>query len=108
MSKWHLFAQLAKQFVPLVVAAVNPKLAPLAQTIADGIAEAETLPGATNSDQLAHVQHLVHQTAVGLNQSGKAHIDLDNLDNAVDGVVTAGVKVVKLVHTEVNKEAPKV
>lgn len=101
MSKWFKFAELAKLFVPLVVSSINPKLAPLGQTIADGISEAETIPGASNAEKLAHVQSLAHKTAVGLNQTGKTNIDLNTLDSAVDGVVTTGIKVVKLVHPPV-------
>lgn len=102
MSKWHLFAELAKQYVPLVVSTVNPKLAPLGSVIAHGIGEAELIPGASNSEKLAHVQALAMDTAASLNASGKTHIDLNTLNEAVDGVVTTGIKVVKLVHPPVN------
>lgn len=98
MGKWHKFGELVKLFVPLVVTSLKPELAPLSVTIADAISEAEQIPGASNAEKLAHVQSLVHKTAVGLNQSGHAHINLDNLDSAVDATVTAGIKVVKLAH----------
>ncbi len=102
MSKWSMFANLAKLLVPSIVGAINPKLAPLGTTIADGIAVAQEMPGLSNADKLAHVQSLAHDAAVGINQgAGKVVVDIDGLDAATAHVINTAVQVIKDVHPKV-------
>lgn len=102
MSKWSLFAQIAKALVPQVITVLNPKLAPLANTIADGIATAQEIPGLSGADKLAHVQSLAHETAIGINQAaGHEVVPVQGLDDATAHVINASVQVVKDLHPKV-------
>jgi hypothetical protein len=101
-GKWHRFAALAELFVPMVISTVNPRLAPLGSVIGHAIGQAEAIPGASNSEKLAHVQAIAHDTAAALNASGKTHVDMVGLDEAVSSAVTTSIQVVKLVHPPVD------
>lgn len=102
MSRWSVFGNLAKLLVPALVAAVNPKLAPLGTTIADGIATAQGMPGLSGSEKLAHVQALAHEAAVGINQAtGKNTVPIEGLDAATAHVINVAIQVVNDVHPKV-------
>lgn len=102
MSKWGIFASFTKLVVPALVTAINPRLAPLGTTIADGIAEAQEMPGLSNADKLKHVQSLAHSAAVGINQAtGKNTVPIEGLDVATEHVINTAVEIVKVGHTKV-------
>lgn len=102
MSRWSVFGNFAKMVIPTLVTAINPRLAPLGTTIADGIAEAQTMPGLSNADKLKHVQSLAHSAAIGINQAtGKNTVPVEGLDAATEHVINSAVEIVKLGHTKV-------
>ncbi len=107
MGKWSIFAGFAKLVIPSVVSAINPRLAPLGNTIADGIAEAQDMPGLSNADKLKHVQSLAHKAAVGINQAtGKNTVPVDGLDAATEHVINTAVEITKLGHAKVVTNSP--
>ena len=97
--KWSAFAHLAQTFAPALIMALNPKLAPLAGAIANGIAEAEQIPGASGKEKLQHVLNITDQAATGINNvAGKVVVDPAGLHEAATEAVDTTVAVLNLVH----------
>lgn len=102
MGKWHKFAELAKLFAPLVISTINPKLAPVAEKIADAIGEAESMPNASGMDKLAHVKTIAIDSVTTANSlAGKELIPVNGLDEAITESVNTAVDVINKVHPKV-------
>lgn len=100
MSRWHKLGEIGKFLAPLVLSAIDPKLAPLGSTISHGIEVAESLPGATNQQKLASVQLLAHDTALAINQAhGTEVVTINGLDEAVAHGVSTTISVLNLLHS---------
>lgn len=74
----------------MILSTVNPKLAPIANEITDGIEEAELINGASGADKLKHVQNIANNAADAINNAhGSEVINKAQLNIAVtDGVNT--------------------
>jgi hypothetical protein len=97
--KWSVFAHLAQLLAPTIITTLNPKLAPLAGSIASGIAEAEEIPGASGKDKLQHVLNIVDDTAAGVNSTaGKQILDPNVLHAAATEAINTTVEIINLAH----------
>jgi hypothetical protein len=107
---WSIFAHLAQAIAPIVIYTINPKLAALATSIGNGIAEAESIPDAKGPDKLKHVLNIVDNAAAGINASaGKDVIDSEGLHAAATEVINTTIDVVNTVGNKaakVNKVPP--
>lgn len=104
MSKSKWFA-LVKMLAPIILTAVKPELAPIADKITDSIEEAEQLKDAgTIQDKLKHVQSIASNAADTINTvKGKEVVDKTNLDETVKNAVSTVISAINIV----NKEAVK-
>lgn len=94
--KW---LDLAKILSSILIPFINPKLAPLAPVIANGINEAEAIPGASGADKLQHVVNIATSATQGINTvAGKTVVDPDHVTQTAAATVSAIVDVVNLVH----------
>lgn len=98
MSKWFAILKL---IVPVVLAAVNPALAPLAGIITQGIGEAEQIPGATGADKLAHVVNLSVLSAQGVNAgAGRVIVDPTLVQSSAASAISTAVDIANLLHNQ--------
>jgi len=101
---WHKFAELAKQFAPLVlpmIPGVPPEIIPY---IGPAIATAETIPGATGPEKLSAAVAIT-QAGFTAAQAAGAHVDATVTNAAIVDGVNAVVKAVNGFHTA---PAPKI
>lgn len=94
--KW---LELVKLFVPLALAQ-NPKTAPLAPYIVEGIAAAEAIPGAKGADKAKAAKKVAITFINARNAAMPGHtpIDVNAVDDAIDSGIETGVAVVNVVH----------
>src|SRR5579859_6329969 len=98
---WSVFAHLAQMLAPMIITTLNPKLAPLAGAVAQGIAEAEQIPGAKGSDKLQHVLNIADQAAAGVNNAaGKQVVDPATLHEASTEAIDTTVAVLNLLNSK--------
>lgn len=94
---WSAFAHLAQFLAPIIISTINPKLAPLAGAIGNGIAEAEQIPGATSQQKLQHVINITDQAAAGINEAaGKQIVNPDGLHSAATEAINTTVAILNL------------
>lgn len=97
--KW---ASLALKFLPMVLSFI-PRMPPsLGPLVANGIVEAEGIPGATGTEKKQHVLNLAADALVAIN-SAKNHqvVDVDQAMLAVSAGIDAGVAAVNVLHPHV-------
>lgn len=104
--------QLVKLLAPTIVAVAVPGVGPaLAAAIADGIAEAEQIPGASGADKKAHVLNLVRAGAGAVNAASEPdalqQAQVDGLVSAVGSGIDTAVAVVNLIHQQHPAEVPE-
>lgn len=90
--------ELIKLIVPIVIPIVNPKLAPLAPVIANGIAEAEQVPGASGAEKLQHVTNLATTAAQGINAVAPGTVDEQHVNETVQAAIGTIVGVTNILH----------
>lgn len=86
---------------PVLVAFGVP--APLATIVSEGLAEAQSIPGATGVDKKAHVMNLVNDWIAAQAAAGHPVPDVDSLIESVSKGIDAGVAGVKAVHAVTSK-----
>ena len=71
------FLDIIKLVAPVILASVpkGDKIAPLVPVIANGIAEAEQIKGASGAEKKAHVLSIVDAGVTSVNATGKLHLD---------------------------------
>jgi hypothetical protein len=90
---------LVKTIVPLILPFINPRLAPLGPVIANGIQEAESIPGASGADKLQHVTNIAVQAAQGINVvAGKDLVDPVHVQQTAADAISTVVDITNLVH----------
>ena len=98
-ASWLKWIDLVKVLAPMIIGLINPKLAPVAVAISDGIAQAEQINGATGPDKLKYVLATANDAAVAVNTTmGKTILDPSELNTAVTDAVNTTVAVINLVH----------
>lgn len=97
MSKWSTFAKIAMAVGPMALK-FTP-LAPIAEAVSAGIAEAQQIPGASGTEKLDHVTKIALAAADAANaQEGRIVLDpLVVKATAADAIATAH-GAIKLVH----------
>lgn len=91
-----MWLQLVLRFAPIVLGLI-PATAPIAGVVAEGIAAAEALPGATGPDKKAYVMQLAATAVTGVNATG-GRVDPAMTLAAASSAIDTVVAVVNTIH----------
>lgn len=104
MSKVSKFFSVLKQFAPIILA-LTP-LAPIAPAVAEAIATAETIPGASGSEKLAAAKAIVVDAAQAVNaQAGHDKVNVAEVEASADSVISGVVDSVNHIKAIAVKQA---
>ncbi len=92
--KW---LELIKFLTPIILSAINPHLGQAANSIVQGIAEAEQIKGASSQDKLNHAVNITNSAVAAINAgTGKTLIDPVIVNAAAGHAISTIVDVTNL------------